>query len=191
MIFRMSKEKLIELKKKLESEYVSYDGSDTSDVITLYEIEQSENEKGAVNNLVDYFDALIYKLDASRNNYDKLEISAVYKLFYKKENIDEMVNNNPTTNTVPLKDFVIISFGCYRATDGLREYNSDPEDIYDGCYNEFIVSFEKFKKFLNQRGFGIGTISSFDEIENMIKNGLIPITFYELEFNKSKRLIKE
>lgn len=190
MIFRMSKERLIELKKKLESEYVSYDGSDTSDVITLYEIEQSENEKGAVNNLVDYFDALITKLDASRKNYDKLEISAVYKLFYKKENIDEMMNT-PIKNAVPLKDFVIISFGCYRATDGLRKYNSDPEDIYDGCYNEFIVSFEKFKKFLIQRGFDIGTISSFDEIENMIKNGLIPITFYELEFNKSKRLIKE
>lgn len=186
----MSKERLIELKKKLESKYVSYDGSDTSDVITQYELEQKQNAQGAVNNLENYFEKLITKLELDGKKFDELMVSAVYKLFYKKEDIDDDMNI-PVLSAKPLKDFIIVSFGCYRGVDGSETYHSDPEEIYKGCYDEFIVSFDEFKIALEQNGFDVGTIKSFDEIERIINKGKIPVTFFSIKFTESKKLVKE
>ena len=187
----MNKEMLINLKEKLERKYIAIDNRGISNAITEYEIGQKENEKEALDNLENYFEALITKLSMEGKCFDKLEISAVYEVFYKENEIDEENYDLPFENARPLKDYVIISFGCYRATDGVRKYHSDPEDIYDGCYKECVVSFSKFKKLLEERGFNIGIIDSFDEIVSKVKHGDIPITFYEIQFTKDKKLIKE
>lgn len=185
----MSKERLIELKSKLESKYVSYDGSDASGAISQYELEQKQNVQGAITNLENYFESLITKLELNGKLFDELMISAVYKLFYKYEDIDEVLNT--TANVNPLKDLIVVSFGCYKAINGDEQYDSDPEDIYKGCYDEYIVSFDELKIALEQNGFDVGTIKSFDEIENIINNGKIPVTFFSIKFTKNKRLVKE
>lgn len=185
----MSKERLIELKSKLESKYVSYDGSDASGVITQYELEQKQNIQGAITNLENYFESLITKLELNGKLFDELIISAVYKLFYKYEDIDEVLNT--TANVNPLKDLIVVSFGCYKAINGDGQYHSDPEDIYKGCYDEYIVSFDEFKIALEQNGFDVGTIKSFGEIVDIINNGKIPVTFFSIKFTKNKRLVKE
>ena len=189
----MNKEKLIELKKKLESKYISSNGEDTFDEITQFEIEQKKNEQGAVNNLENYFEQLITKLELDGKNFDELMISAVYKLFYKKEDIDDNMNI-PILDAKPLKDFVIVSFGCYEGVNGDEVFHSDPEEIYKGCYDEFIVSFDEFKTVLEQKGFDVGTIKSFDEIESIVNKGKnknkIPVTFFSIKFTKSKKLVK-
>ena len=186
----MSKERLIELKNKLESKYVSYDGCGTSGVITQYELEQNQNVQGAITNLENYFESLITKLELNGKLFDELMISAVYKLFYKKEDIDSEMGI-PYMGAKPLKDFIIISFSCYKGVYGDEQYDSDPEDIYKGCYDEYIVSFDEFKIALEQNGFDVGTIKSFDEIENIINEGEMPITFFSIKFTKNKRLVKE
>ncbi len=186
----MSKERLIELKKKLETKYISSNGDDTFDEITQFAIEQRKNEQGAANNLENYFEQLITKLELDGKKFDELMISAVYKLFYKKEDIDDNRNIH-VLNAVPLREFVIVSFGCYEGVDGDKIFHSDPEDIYKGCYDEYIVSFDEFKTVLEQNGFDIGTIKSFDEIESIINKGKIPVTFFKVKFNKNKRLVKE
>ena len=186
----MNKERLIELRNKLERKYISYDGSDTLYEITQYELEQRKNEDGAVSNLEKYYERLITKLELNGKMFDELMISAVYKLFYKKEDIDSEMGI-PYMGAKPLKDYIIISFGCYKAINGDEQYHSDPEDIYSECYDEFIVSFDEFKTALEKRGYDIGTITSFDEIEEIIKNERIPVTFFSKRFSNAKKIVKE
>ena len=186
----MSKERLIELRNKLERKYISYDGSDTLYEITQYELEQRKNEEAAVGNLEKYYESLITKLQLNGKMFDELMISAVYKLFYKKEDIDSEMGI-PYIGAKPLQDFIIISFSCYKAINGDEQYHSDPEDIYSGCYDEFIVSFDEFKSVLEKRGYYIGTITSFDEIEEIINNEKIPVTFFSKRISNAKKLVKE
>ena len=186
----MSKEKLIELKKKLERKYVGYDGTGTFEEITQFEIEQKKNEQGAISNLDNYFTNLITNLSLNGKMYDELMISAVYRLFYKKEDINDDMGM-PNECAKPLQDFVVVSFGCYKAINGNESYDSDPEEIYDGCYDEFIVSFNDLKIALEQNGFDIGTIKSFEEIESITNDGRIPVTFLPIQFYKTKKLTKE
>lgn len=190
----MSKEKLIELKNKLNSKYISYNGDDIFEEITQFEIEQKKNEMSAIINLENYFESLVTNLTLNGKIFDELIISATYKLFYKKEDIDDNMNI-PILNAKPLKDFVIVSFGCYEGVNGDEVFHSDPEEIYKGCYDEFIVSFDEFKTVLEQKGFDVGTIKSFDEIESIVNKGKnknkIPVTFFSIKFTKSKKLVKE
>ena len=186
----MSIEKLIELKNKIESKYVSYDVNDTGDIISLFEIEQRKDERGAINNLENYLESLIIKLGIDGKKYDELSISAICKLFYRAEDIDKE-DNVPLVSAKPLSDFVVISFGCYKAIYGDSVFDSDPEEIYSGCYNEFIVSFGEFKSILVDNGFGIDSIKSFADIENSINNDRVPVAFFTRKFSKNKGKIKE
>lgn len=128
----MSKERLIELKSKLESKYVSYDGSDASGVITQYELEQKQNIQGAITNLENYFESLITKLELNGKLFDELMISAVYKLFYKYEDIDEVLNT--TANVNPLKDLSVKHYELWR-----KEINkADISTAYKNDIQKFI-----------------------------------------------------
>lgn len=186
----MSIEKLIELKNKIESKYVSYDVNDTGDIISLFEIEQRKDERGAINNLENYLENLIIKLGIDGKKYDELSISAICKLFYRAEDIDKE-DNVPLLGAKPLTDFVVISFGCYKAVDGDSVFDSDPEGIYSGCYNEFIVSFGEFKSILVDNGFDMNSIKSFADVERFINNGRVPVAFFTMKFSKNKGKIKE
>lgn len=186
----MKKEMLIELKKKIESKYVSYDVNDTGDIISLFEIEQRRNERGAANCLEKYLENLIIKLGIYGKKYDELAISAICKLFYRVEDIDRD-ENIPLVGAKPLTNFVVISFGCYKAIDNDSVFHSDPEEIYSGCYDEFIISFDEFKSFLEDNGFGIDSVKSFADIESSINNQRVPVTFFTMKFPKNKFKIKE
>ena len=53
------------------------------------------------------------------------------------------------------------------------------------------MSFNDLKIALEQNGFDIGTIKSFEEIESITNDGRIPVTFFPIQFSKTKKLTKE
>lgn len=184
----MNKEMLIELKKNIENKYMVFDGIDDGKVISLYEIKTYEDTEGFVENLENYFEALIKYLSVSNIDYDELNIPLYFNLFYKENEYEELNNKGyiPQKNAQPLKDYMIISTGVFLAKNGITDFDDDPECIYKDCYKSYIVSFEKVKEILETRGFELKNIKTLEEIQQKFNNRNYAIANISIKFNRPK-----
>ena len=177
----MTKDELIEMKKKLETKVRIVDDSSFSGILTQYEVEQGVDTKGAVDNVEKYFESVLKYYTEKGMAYDEIYLVPGYSLIVKEE---EFEDHTIKKGAKALPHLAAVRINMFHCMDGNRDMCEDPDNIYDNNFEQYIVVLEDFINLIKQRGFEYSGISTIEEIQDVITSANCPIAKISLCFDK-------
>ena len=180
----MTKDELIRLKKKMETNVYIVDAYSGSGPISLFEIEQRINTVGAVENIEKYFESIIMYFSSKGIKYDKISIGILFSIIVKEKDLDKQTIIKP--NSKPLPGTTEIFINGFHCTNGKEVFGENPETLYSGCFKDYVVILDDFIKLLGEKGFDFTGASTVEELRNKIVAGHPTFGEITLNFNKKK-----
>lgn len=169
--------------KNTYSEFVGKEGPLYENLFE-YQILGMVDTGKAINTTIDILANMMAYLSENDITYTQISLSPTFSVFVDSSFVDEESGTLLNKNAI-LDDYVGITFskGYFYsdrhnklfAPDVMARFN---EDISYASFSDFVVG-------LNERGFDLKLVSSFDDIRNVIENDGIPFGRVGLSFKRA------
>lgn len=180
----MKKQELINLKKKLEQKVLIFDTWGNEGPYSMYEIEQRINTEGAVRQIENYFENLIDYFSNKKVKYEEMTIYLQFGMFVAEKYVDKKFYIKESAK--PVDDLLLVSISGFNYAMEEQIYHEDPESIMKEAYVPFVILFDKFTKLLEEKGFELEGINTFDTITEKIKSNELVKTSITIKFKNKK-----
>lgn len=180
----MKKQELINLKKKLEQKVLIFDTFGNEGPYSMYEIEKRVNTEGAVHHIENYFENLIQYFSNKNVKYNEVTIYLQFGIFVSDKYVDK--DFYLKDNAKPVNDLLLVEVSGFNYVDSGQIYHEDPESITKEAYVPFVILFDKFTKLLEEKGFELEGINTFDTIAEKIKSNELVKTSITIKFKNKK-----
>lgn len=182
----MAKEELIRLKRKMETKVYIEDSFSGRGPISLFEIEQRINTKGAVENIEKYFESVIIYFSSKGIEYDEITLRPLFSVIVKEKDLDDKTIISPKSK--PLSGVVVVRINGFYCMNGEQKIIEDPDTIYSENFNEYVVLLDDFIKLLTESGFDFEGASTIQELKEQIVSG--NPTFGDITLGVTKKRIR-
>ena len=187
----MTKEELMILKRKLESKYYEYDYASTNGLMSEFEITEKIDNEGAVQNIENYFEAVMKYYSANNVPYTEIILYLHSYIYISEKSFDE---NNDLKKRVKILPDVAMIEATFMCKNNEEIFGQDPSEIYPDD-KEFVVQMSKFKELLKDRGYELENVTSAEGIKEFVladKPAIARISLrFKKENKKNKQRIKE
>ena len=180
----MTKDELIRLKRKMETEVYIEDAYGGSGAISLFEIEQRINTAGAVQNIEKYFESIIRYFSSKGIKYDEITLRPLFSVIVKEKDLDENTIINP--NSKPLPGTAVVRINGFYCMNGEQKFGDDPDVIYSENFKDYVVILDDFIKLLEEKGYDFTGVSTVEELRDQVVAGNPSFGDITLSFNKRK-----
>lgn len=189
----MNKADLMQLKRSFDnskrySQYIGGDGSLYQN-LTEQQILSLVDSDEAVNASIGILKSMILFLSNNDVSYNGIAIYPVFSVFVDNDYVDE--DGNIINKKAILNDYIGISFDkgyvyskrthseVFQITDF-----EECQDVYYGRFSDFVIA-------LNEAGFDLEGISSFEDIRKLTYEDKKPFGKIAVSFNKKSSYIKK
>lgn len=180
----MTKEELIKLKKKLDNKFYEYNESLTNGPMSEFEILESIDNEGAIQNLEDYFESVIKYYSKKESDFNEIIIYLKSSIFVSKDSFNDEYELKEKVHILDDIALIDATFMCKNDTEFFGE---DPTIVYPEEKGEFIIQISKFKELLKERGYELEIITSTEDIKQLVLSGKPAVAQISLSFvNKNK-----
>jgi len=180
----MEKQKLLNLKKKIEEKFYIYDAFSSEGPISMFEIEQRTNTQGAVKHVGKYFESLIQYLSNKEIKYDEITLYLQFSIFISEKYVDKHFYRKD--NAKAMNDYVVVRISGFDCKKNNQIHHEDPELIIENDTESFIISFNQFITLLSLNGFELEGINSFEEISQRISSDKLASAKITINFTDKK-----
>ena len=191
----MLKNELIKLKEKIAQKVLMIDIiNDHVYSTSLYELENKKNNsEKIVEYFKKYFEKIIIYYNKKEKNYNEIQLTLTYGLFFKEEDIIEIAHPiKYKKNTLPINDLIRFEVGGFNCINKNGKFNNNPEEVFQNdWYCGYIVSLKELKTVLEEQGFELTEDFSMESIAKKFMDNKIPSFTISLNFSKTKKLSKK
>ena len=179
----MTKEELMILKRKLESKYYEYDYASTNGLMSEYEIMEEIDNEGAVQNIENYFEAVMKYYSTNNVPYTEIVLHLHSYIYVSEKSFDE---NDELKEKVEILPDIAMMDATFMCKNNEEIFGQDPSEIYPEDKG-FIVQMSKFKELLKDRGYELENVTSTEEIKELVLADRPAISRISLRFEKENK----